>query len=182
MWALSPISWLSAKESLLFPFPGAPCPDHGGRSSIWDIVSALNLRGETLVSPQFHREFGGARKPVISRRFKGLESGGWTGEGREEGTGGTKARRKPSSLPARLNPARSVTGRTLRRTADSALVGSGVLDDLRKSMRTLKGGNDLRRLFDARTDRCLIVVAVCVSTVRAGNAFSLRNRVAAVSP
>lgn len=40
-----------------------------------DILSNLN-KCETSVT-QFHREFGGAGKAGISRRFKGLEGGGW---------------------------------------------------------------------------------------------------------
>jgi len=51
------------------------------------IVSELNER-ETSVT-QFHREFGGASKPGISRRFKGLEGSGWVAKGKIR-TGGMR--------------------------------------------------------------------------------------------
>jgi len=51
------------------------------------IVSELN---ETELSvTQFHREFGGPNKTGITRRFKGLESGGWVAKGKTL-TGGSR--------------------------------------------------------------------------------------------
>lgn len=41
-----------------------------------DILSEMNQR--EVSATQFHREVGGASKPVISRRFKGLETAGWS--------------------------------------------------------------------------------------------------------
>lgn len=52
-----------------------------------EIVTELNEREISVT--QFHREFGGASKPGISRRFKGLESSGWVAKG-ERKTGGTR--------------------------------------------------------------------------------------------
>jgi hypothetical protein len=52
-----------------------------------EIVSELNEREISVT--QFHREFGGASKPGITRRFKGLEGSGWVGKG-EIKTGGTR--------------------------------------------------------------------------------------------
>jgi DNA-binding transcriptional ArsR family regulator len=52
-----------------------------------EIVSELNEREISVT--QFHREFGGASKPGISRRFKGLEGSGWVARG-EIKTGGTR--------------------------------------------------------------------------------------------
>lgn len=52
-----------------------------------EIVSELNEREISVT--QFHREFGGASKPGISRRFKGLESSGWVAKG-EIKTGGPR--------------------------------------------------------------------------------------------
>jgi hypothetical protein len=52
-----------------------------------EIVAELNKR--ELSVTQFHREFGGAGKPGISRRFKGLESSGWIGKGVRK-TGGSR--------------------------------------------------------------------------------------------
>lgn len=51
------------------------------------IVSDLNERENSVT--QFHREFGGASKPAISRRFKGLESSGWVAKGQIR-TGGSR--------------------------------------------------------------------------------------------
>jgi hypothetical protein len=51
------------------------------------IVSQLNEREISVT--QFHREFGGASKPGISRRFKGLEGSGWVAKG-EIRTGGAR--------------------------------------------------------------------------------------------
>lgn len=51
------------------------------------IVSELNEREISVT--QFHREIGGASKPGISRRFKGLESGGWAAKGKRK-TGGAR--------------------------------------------------------------------------------------------
>jgi hypothetical protein len=52
-----------------------------------DIAWDLN-RHETSVT-QFHREIGGASKPGVSRRFKGLERGGWIAKGKSL-TGGAR--------------------------------------------------------------------------------------------
>lgn len=52
-----------------------------------DILSEMNQREISVT--QFHRELGGASKPSISRRFKGLESGCWVAKGRER-TGGKR--------------------------------------------------------------------------------------------
>jgi hypothetical protein len=49
-----------------------------------EIVTELNRREISVT--QFHREFGGASKSAIGRRFKALERGGWAGKaGRETG-------------------------------------------------------------------------------------------------
>lgn len=52
-----------------------------------EIVSELNEREMSVT--QFHRECGGASKPGISRRFKGLEGSGWVAKG-EGKTGGMR--------------------------------------------------------------------------------------------
>jgi hypothetical protein len=51
------------------------------------IVSELNKQEISVT--QFHREFGGASKPGIRRRFKGLEGSGWCAKG-EVKTGGAR--------------------------------------------------------------------------------------------
>lgn len=51
------------------------------------VVSELNEQ-ETSVT-QFHRELGGGSKTAISRRFKGLEGGGWAAKGKSK-TGGAR--------------------------------------------------------------------------------------------
>lgn len=52
-----------------------------------DILSEMNQREISVT--KFYRDIGGASKPVITRRFKGLEGGGWTAKGRQM-TGGTR--------------------------------------------------------------------------------------------
>jgi len=54
-----------------------------------DIVGASNEREVSV--PQFHREFPGASRPVVARRFQGLASGGWLGRGRTESGGRRRA-------------------------------------------------------------------------------------------
>jgi hypothetical protein len=70
----------------LVPFPERLAPilaDEVRRGIVWD----LNQQ-ETSVT-QFHREIGGASKSGISRRFRGLEDGGWVTKGRTR-TGGSR--------------------------------------------------------------------------------------------
>jgi hypothetical protein len=52
-----------------------------------EIITVLNKQEISVT--QFHREFGGASKPGISRRFKMLESSGWVGKGVRK-TGGSR--------------------------------------------------------------------------------------------
>jgi hypothetical protein len=52
-----------------------------------EIVSELNKR--ELSVTQFHREFGGASKAGISRRFRGLEDSAWVARGKRK-TGGPR--------------------------------------------------------------------------------------------
>lgn len=63
-----------------------------------DIVSRLNAT--ELSVTQFHREFGGASKSGISRRFKGLEGGGWVLRGRQEQRRGTTEQFYRATKPA----------------------------------------------------------------------------------
>lgn len=51
------------------------------------ILSEMNQR--EISATQFHREVGGASKPVISRRFKSLETAGWSIVGQQL-TGGAR--------------------------------------------------------------------------------------------
>ena len=53
----------------------------------FEIVTEMNQ--QELSVTQFHREFGGASKPGVSRRFKGLEGSGWAAKGRQA-TGGAR--------------------------------------------------------------------------------------------
>ncbi len=66
--------FLECSRDLLAPFSVrlAPILRDDVRLAILDDLD----EGETSVT-QFHREIGGASKPAISRRFKGLEDGGW---------------------------------------------------------------------------------------------------------
>ena len=53
----------------------------------FEIVTEMNQQELSVTG--FHREFGGASKPSISRRFKGLESSGWSTKG-VQATGGAR--------------------------------------------------------------------------------------------
>ncbi|HEY7455879.1 MAG TPA: hypothetical protein VH703_01280 [Solirubrobacterales bacterium] len=63
-----------------------------------DIVTALN-RQELSVT-QFHREIGGASKPALSRRFKGLQGGGWMAKGKQQSGGRRRGAREQFYRPA----------------------------------------------------------------------------------
>jgi hypothetical protein len=91
----SPDTWLlPTVGDLLLEYPREPILGFPERLApilhddvLLEIVSELNEREISVT--QFHREFGGASKPGISRRFKGLESAGWVAKGGVR-TGGTR--------------------------------------------------------------------------------------------
>lgn len=63
-----------------------------------DIVSHLNAT--ELSVAQFHREFGGASKTGVSRRFKGLEGGGWVMQSRSRQRRGASEQFYRATKPA----------------------------------------------------------------------------------
>jgi DNA-binding transcriptional ArsR family regulator len=112
-----------------------------------EIVSELNEREISVT--QFHRELGGASKPGISRRFKGLEGGGWVAKSAKR-TGG--ARRGATEQFYRAtkpalhrhepcaNPPRALKGSESWKTFER------LRDGIKEAM--ISGS------FDARSDRC----------------------------
>lgn len=113
-----------------------------------DIVGESNEREISV--PLFHREFDGSSRPVIARRFSGLESGGWLGRGRTESGGGRRAgveqfyrATKPAirDYDPSADPLAGLVGTETWRAFES-------LCEL--STEALKAGT-----FDRRPDRCL---------------------------
>lgn len=113
-----------------------------------EIVAELNHR-ETSVT-QFHREFGGASKSAISRRFKGLERDGWARKaGRETGGKRRGAREQfyRATKPAILDydPCADPPGSLL------GTEGWGAFEQLSGQMKeAMMAGS-----FDARLDRII---------------------------
>ena len=70
----------------MVPFPQRLAPIFRDDMRL-EIVSASNKREVSVT--QFHREVGGASRPAVGRRFKGLEGGGWLAKGKRV-TGGTR--------------------------------------------------------------------------------------------
>lgn len=113
-----------------------------------EIVSESNKR--EMSATQFHREFGGASRPAVRRRFEGLEGGGWLGRGRTV-SGGTRRAGVEQFFRA-TKPAM----RDYAASSDpfSQLVGT-------ETWRVFESLCELARealiagTFDTRTDRCL---------------------------
>lgn len=74
----------SAEPLISFPERLAPILEDDMRL---EIVSELNKR--ELSVTQFHREFGGANKLSVTRRFRGLEKSAWVAKGKRK-TGGMR--------------------------------------------------------------------------------------------
>jgi hypothetical protein len=113
------------------------------------IVSEVNEREASVT--QFHREVGGASKPAVGRRFKGLVRGGWLVKG---GTATGRERRgaKEQFYRATKPAARNYEG--LCGNPPGPLAGTEswqAFEHLCESAtESLTSG-----AFDARTDRCL---------------------------
>jgi DNA-binding transcriptional ArsR family regulator len=110
------------------------------------ILSELNRR-ETSVT-QFHREFGGASKPGISRRFKGLEGSGWVAKG-EIKTGGARRGAREQFYRA-TKPAIHLY--TPCADAPSALEGTESWNTFERLCASIKEAI-MSETFDARADR-----------------------------
>jgi DNA-binding transcriptional ArsR family regulator len=113
-----------------------------------EIVSELNQREISVT--QFHREFGGASKPGISRRFKGLEGAGWTAKGKRK-TGGTRRGATEQFYRATKPAIHSYDPCT---DAPSALKGTESWNTLERLCASIKEAM-MSTTFDARTDRYL---------------------------
>lgn len=114
----------------------------------FEIVEESN--GRDVSVPQFHREFGGASRPVLSRRFKGLEEGGWLGRSKRL-TGGSRRGASEQFFRATKPAIRDhdFGGDALRNLAGAEAWGA--FDDLCElAKEALIAGT-----FDMRTDRCL---------------------------
>ncbi len=111
-----------------------------------EIVSELNKR-ETSVT-QFHREFGGASKPGISRRFKGLEGSGWVAKG-EIKTGGARRGAREQFYRA-TKPV--IHGYDPCADAPSALVGTMSWNSFERLCASIQEAM-MSATFDTREDR-----------------------------
>lgn len=131
----------------LIAFPERLAPIMGDDVCL-GIASALN-QGETSVT-QFHREFGGASKPMISRRFKGLEAGGWAAKDAKK-SGGTRR----GAAEQFYRPTRPAMG-DFKPLAEppTALVGTENWEAFERLCEELKEAM-ISGAFDTRTDRCL---------------------------
>lgn len=110
------------------------------------IVSELNRREISVT--QFHREFGGASKPGISRRFKGLEGSGWVAKG-EVKTGGARRGAREQFYRA-TKPAIHLYDPCA--DAPSALKGTESWDTFERLCASIKEAM-MSETFDARVDR-----------------------------
>ncbi len=110
------------------------------------IVSELNKQEISVT--QFHREFGGASKPGISRRFKGLERSGWAAKG-EIKTGGTRRGAREQFYRA-TKPV--IHGYDPCADAPSALVGSESWNTFERLCASIQEAM-ASGTFDAREDR-----------------------------
>jgi DNA-binding transcriptional ArsR family regulator len=113
-----------------------------------EIVSESNKREISVT--QFHREVGGASKPAVGRRFKGLEGGGWLGKGRTV-SGGLRRAGVEQFFRA-TKPA--IRGYDFSADPLGRLAGT-------EAWRAFESLSELARealiagTFDTRTDRCL---------------------------
>ena len=138
---------LECQREPLAPFPQRLAPILQDDVRL-EIISESNTREISVT--QFHREFGGASRPAIGRRFRGLESGAWLAKGRKA-TGG--ARRGASeqffraTKPAIQSYDHNAGSRSQLANTESWQAFKN-LDELAKE--ALIVGS-----FDVRTDRCL---------------------------
>lgn len=141
------------RGSLLLEYPREPLVRFSERlAPILDddvrlaILGELN-RDETSVT-QFYREFGGASKQGVSRRFKGLEAGGWVAPGKMKTGGSRRGAREQfyrATKPAihRYDPCAD---------APSALERTEAWRTFERLCEEIKGAMT-STTFDARTDR-----------------------------
>jgi DNA-binding transcriptional ArsR family regulator len=113
-----------------------------------EIVSELNKREISVT--QFHRELGGASKPAIGRRFKGLEGGGWAAKGKTK-TGGTR-RGATEQFYRATKPV--IHGYDPGADAPSALKGTESWNTFERLCASIKEAM-MSGTFDARADRYL---------------------------
>jgi hypothetical protein len=112
------------------------------------IVGESN--GRDVSVPQFHREFGGASRPVLRRRFKGLERGGWMA--RTKGVTGGRRRGASEQFFRATKPAirdHDFGADALRGIAGAEACGAF------ESLCELAKEAMIAGTFDMRTDRCL---------------------------
>lgn len=113
-----------------------------------EIVAESN--GRDVSVPQFHREFGGVSRPVLGRRFKGLEGGGWMARTKKV-TGGSRRGASEQFFRATKPAIRDhdFGGDPLR-----GLAGAEAWEAF-ESLCELAKEAMIAGTFDMRTDRCL---------------------------
>lgn len=113
-----------------------------------EIVSESNRREVSVT--QFHREVGGASRPAVGRRFKGLEGGGWLAKGRKA-TGGARRGASEQFFRATKPAIRNYSPGT---DPLSRLAGTETWRAF-ESLCELAKEALISGTFDTRTDRCL---------------------------
>lgn len=132
-------------QEQLFGFPERLAPILKDDVSL-EIISELNKREISVT--QFHRELGGASKPAISRRFKGLEGGGWAAKGKRK-TGG-KRRGATEQFYCATKPV--IHGYDPGVDPPSALKGTESWNTFERLCASIKEAM-MSTTFDARADR-----------------------------
>lgn len=122
-----------------------------------EIVSELNQREVSVT--QFHRELGGASKPAISRRFKGLECGGWVAKGVKK-TGGSRRGAREQFYRATKPPIHHFDPCA---DAPSALNGTENWKTFARLCEETKEAM-ISGTFDSRPDRCLTWSLICLDS------------------
>ncbi|HEX6688493.1 MAG TPA: winged helix-turn-helix domain-containing protein [Solirubrobacterales bacterium] len=134
-------------ESRLDPnvsFPERLAPILGDEISM-QILAELNRRQMSVT--QFHREFGMASKSAISRRFKGLEGGGWVGKTGEKQRRGATERFYRATKPAILDYDPCIDPPGVLLATESWCAFERLSEKMREAM--------MAGSFDARRDRCV---------------------------
>jgi DNA-binding HxlR family transcriptional regulator len=110
-----------------------------------DIVSQTNSK--ELSVTQFHREFGGTSKSGLSRRFKGLEGGGWLIKVRSRRRGGATEQFYRATKPAIQSYEPLTEAAAALSDAEEWQAFEHLCESVREAM--------LAGTFDAMTDRFL---------------------------
>jgi len=113
-----------------------------------EIVDESNRREMSVT--QFHREIGGASRPVLGRRFKGLQGGGWLAK-TKKATGG---RRRGASEQFFRATKPAIRGHDFGAIGLDRFVGADGQRSF-ESLCELAKESLIAGTLDMRTDRCL---------------------------